>query len=153
MKHIILLFYFFVIGYHAHAQGVEPKIDIRVNKLPIQLGQQSNINIHKGDTIYFKCSMPDKTPLETKGYTVRFYKMSKNFGKTQRQEMQFSKVYKLQSKVKGGKKQEVFVVVNELLKEHAFDKIDIQLDKIYKSSTNVEVQMHSSKRTYSFLLF
>lgn len=109
------------------------------------------LDIHRNDSIYiFITDDKNEGHYDADGYTARYYIFSLGSSKQQRQEMQFEKVFK-KVKVKG-QVSNVAISVNDLLALHAFDKIVIELGTIH-NSLGEEVPLHSSKRTFNFLLF
>ena len=121
-----------------------------VNRRPVN-PVTLDLDIHRNDSIYFFIT-DDKNEghYDVDGYTARYYVFSRGSSKEQRQEMQFEKVFK-KVKVKG-QMSNVAISVNDLFALHAFDKIVIELGAIH-NSLGEEVTLHSSKRTFNFLLF
>ena len=121
-----------------------------VNRSPVNPVTLS-LDIHRNDSIYvYITDSKNEGKYSIDGYTARYFVYSIGSSKQQRQEMQFEKVFK-NIAVKRPVSQ-VAISVNDLLALHSFDKVEIELGAIHYSSGK-EVPMHSSKRTFEFLLF
>ena len=151
MKKIFFYFFLFFVVCVVKAQTVEPIIKGYINGIEINYNSSNNV-IHKGDIISFEAiNKPSKKILEINGFTVQYFTTSTGSGKEQRDEKVFSKVFPKKDKPKNSK---ISISADELLKLHDFTKIEIELGKVYvvKENKRTEVPLHSSKRSFSFLL-
>jgi len=151
MSTIKIILCFSLLLAFAAGKAQEPQATIRVyiNNEEINYKQWYS-SIKKGDTLTFEASNPNNKSLEIEGYEVFYYSMNTGGSKEMRQETLFSKVFNAENKNKSKK---IIIAVDDLLKQHDFAKIDVQLGNIYGNfPRRAKISMHSSSRRFSFML-
>jgi hypothetical protein len=135
-----------------NAADVIPKVRVYINNHEINY-QQLSYEIRRGDTIRFiAMNTADNGKLRIGGYKVRYFNITINDSKIQRQKPVGPPKFVESRTITSGLT--ISISVNDLLKSNDFNKIDIELGQLsmLSGTKRTIIPLHSSKRTFTFML-